>query len=288
MNITLLNNFIVIKVESSPKKIGMIHIPENSQKKTNVGKVLEISDKLNKEIKVGDTVYFTERFMRLGYRDFNYWLDDEHIIIPYTDINARKNENMGIEAVGSKIIVSIDKDIQKENNLIPVSNEVSLYMPEFNNQFNFNNQFGECISVGADVKEDIQVGDTAFFNHFIESKDQYLIYKMENGNEIRFVETGTQMDYEFYGFSRDNKILSSKNYVFVEKPLEEKLEQVESGLHLNQNKSKNKSLTEFIIMHQDSGDYFTIGSHILAKGKANEIGKTEIFFVDKELIEVIL
>ena len=272
---TPLNNYVIVKVDKPVEKIGSLYIPEAFQRRLNKGEVIAYSDNL--KIRKRDKVWFME------YPN-SMWLDNEHIIVPYASLNAGQNEQ-GIFATGSKILVEIDKQKQKSNRFV---GEMQILIPDFNNHFAFNNQFGECKSVGPNVKENIKAGDLAIFNQFIEGADNQdvntLIETLPNGNEIRVVETGTNLNYELFGYLRGEEVFSTANYVFVEDNKKRELTQKSSGVFTFEDENTSGELNIFKVAHPTNDGNYKKGDLVLARGLSAQVGKLDIRYIHTDLI----
>jgi co-chaperonin GroES (HSP10) len=272
-----INDYIVVRVDKAVDKIGSLYIPEAFQKRTNKGTVVAVPE--NIKLRKGDKVWFMEY-------DNSMWLDEDNIIIPCVSLNAGQNEE-GIFATGSKILVEIDKQVQKSNRFVGT---LKLLMPDFNNHFSFNNQFGICKSVGPNVKENIQAGDTAIFNQFIEGADNQdtftLIETLPNENEIRVVETGTNMNYELFGYMRGEEVFSTQNYVFVEGEVRKKeLLQNSSGVFMFTDENTSGTLNVFQVAHTSNDGLYKKGDIVLAQGLSAQAGKLDIRYIHSHLIK---
>lgn len=271
-----LNDYVIVKVDKPEQKIGSIFIPEAFQRRINKGEVVSCSEKL--KIRKGDTVWFME------YQN-SMWLNEDEIIVPYVSLNAGRNEQ-GMFATGSKILVEIDKQKQKGNRFVGA---MQLLMPSFNNHFLYNNQFGECKSVGPNVRENIIAGDIAIFNQFIEGSDYQevftLIETLPDGNEIRVVETGTEMNYELFGYMRGDEVFSTKNYVFVEESKKRELTQKSSGVFIFEDESTTQELNIFKVAHTSTDGLYKKGDLVLAGGLSAQAGKLDIRYIHSHLIK---
>jgi len=272
-----LNNYVIVKVDKPVEKIGSLYIPEAFQKRQNKGEIVSCSENL--KIRKRDKVWFME------YEN-SMWLNDEEIIIPYVSLNAGQNEQ-GIFAVGSKILVEIDKQKQKSNRFV---GEMQILKPVFNNHFSFNNQFGECKSVGPNVKENIKAGDLAIFNQFIEGADNQdvntLIETLPNGNEIRVVETGTNLNYELFGYIRGEEVFSTVNYVFVEDNTKKyEFTQKSSGVFTFEDENTSGELNIFKVAHSTNDGRYKKGDLVLARGLSAQVGKLDIRYIHSHLIK---
>ncbi len=280
-----INNFVLIKIDPPKTKIGHIHLPDSLVVKLNSGYVVDFSDKIKSELAVGDHVTFME------YRQ-SMWYDNQHILVPFESLNSRLAVgSTELKAVGSKILVEIDKQKQASNRFV---GSLQLLAVDFNNNFAFNNQYGIARSIGCNVKEDITVGDIVIINQFVEGTDQTLIQKLDNGNELRVAETGTNFNYEIFGWIHDNEFFSTNHFVFVEEHIEKK-EVVQNGSLLmltenffdtgNMGEGKER-LTEFTVSHSNA--QYKKGDKLLAKGKAAQIENLHISYIRSSLIEVQL
>lgn len=271
-----INNYIVVKIDKAEDKIGSLYIPEAFQKRVNKGTVLEVPE--NIKLSKGDKVWFMEY-------DNSIWINEDTVIVPYVSLNAGQNEE-GIFATGSKVLVEIDKQLQKSNRFVGT---LKLLMPDFNNHFSYNNQFGECKSVGPDVKENIKAGDTAIFNQFIEGSDYQdtftLIETLPNGNEIRVVETGTEMNYELFGYMRGEDVFSTSNYVFVEDVRKKELMQNSSGVFMFTDENTSGTLNVFKVAHTSNDGLYKKGDVVLAQGLSAQAGKLDIRYIHSHLIK---
>ncbi len=279
-----INNFVLIKVDPPKDKIGSIFLPESLQVKLNSGYVVDFSDKIKGEIAVGDHI----KFMQYAK---STWYDKEHIIVPFESLNSRLTVNGELKAVGSKILVIINKEVQKSNRFV---GSLKLLSPDFNNTYLFNNQFGLIYSVGSNVKESVDVGDIGLINHFVESMNYTLIEMLDNGDEIRVVETATSQR-EWYGYfsQRNKEWLSTMYYVFIEELVVKKeIIQLKNDLHgLTNNffdqgniRENMPELTCFTVTHSNYDKTLKKGDKILCKGKQAPLINLGIFYIPSVLI----
>lgn len=267
-----LNRYITVRIAKSDEKIGSIYVP--FQTKLNKGTVTSVSQKASGQVFVGDTVWFME------YENSTY-LEDDLILIPIESVNARLPEYGLLRAVGSKILVLIDKTAQKKNRFKGV---IGLYMPDFNNNFSFFNQHGEVISVGPEVKEGVKEGYTAIFNQFIEGTESTLIKTLDNGDEIRVVETGTNINFEIYGWVTDrNELCASSNYVFVKESESQRELNKHGSVYAMDNKYSNGEYSIHEILVSGTPEYKT-GDVVLTKGKVAPIEPLGINYLFKYLV----
>lgn len=274
MTIKPIRKYVLIKIDSPSKTAGPLEIPKTGQKRLNSGTVVSFCPTIGDIISVGDRVCFME------YSN-SMWTDNEHCIVPYVSLNA-KNRDGKLHALGSKILVHIDKQKQRENRYI---SSAKLFIPDFNNEFTYNNQFGGCVSVGPDVEEKIKPNDIALINQFVEGTPHSLVWRLPNGDEIRVVETGTNMNYQWYGYINDGEIISSKHYVFVnEKKNEGGLQQLSSGILLPEKQKSAYDTKTFVVSHRTSDGKYYPGDTILARGMVAKVGQMDIFYVNRLLI----
>lgn len=277
MNTKLLNNYVLIRVNKPIDKIGSIFVPDSAKVRFNQGVIVQFSDKITAPLNIGDNVWFVE------YTD-TAWIDNDHCMTPYESLNATQGENGKYNACGSKILVVIDKQKQKSNRLV---GSLQLFMPDFNNNYAFNNQYGTVGSVGCYVEEKIQPGDVAIFHQFTESSNHTHIATLENGDEIRFVECGTNANYELYGFIHEDKFIASKNYVFVEPPVKNDFIE-NNGIIIDSsilNKNKMELHFTHTVLHDTSDGEFLKGDEIVCRGKSSEIDNLHIHKVARVLID---
>lgn len=270
-----LNTYITVRIAKSEEKIGSIYVP--FQKKLNMGTVTSVSRKVTGQVAVGDTIWFME------YENSTY-LEDDLALIPIESVNARIPSPEGefaLQAVGSKILVRIDKAAQKKNRFKGV---IGLYMPDFNNNFSFFNQHGEVLSVGSEVKEGVKEGYTAIFNQFIEGVESTLIKTLDNGDEIRVVETGTTVNFEIYGWITDrNELCASSNYVFVKESESQRELNQHGSVYAMDNKYSNGEYSIHEILVSGTQEYKT-GDIVLTKGKVAPIEPLGINYLFKYLV----
>jgi co-chaperonin GroES (HSP10) len=281
-----LNSFVLIKVDKPKDKIGSIFLPGSLVIKLNSGYVVDFSDKIKAEIAVGDHVTFMEYAKSM-------WFDNEHIIVPFESLNSRETVGGELKAVGSKILVVINKEKQASNRFLGSMKKI--LSVEFNNQFQFNNQFGEVHSVGGDVKESVEVGDVALFSHFVESVEHYLVKKLAGGDEIRVFETGTRFNFEWYGYysQKSNEWVSNNHYVFTEElKIKKDVVKLQSGLYgLTSNffdagniGEKTEEITCFTVSHTNHVGTIKKGDKLICKGKQAPLSNVGIFYIPSILI----
>lgn len=280
---TPINKYVLIRVRKPITKIGSLVVPDIGQGRMNTGDVIGFSEKLKGKLTEGDLVWFME------YKD-SMWVDNDTIVVPYMSLNARMiNGLTPIEATGSKILIIVDKEKQKSNRLV---GSLKLLMPDFNNTFTYNNQFGECYSVGPEVWENIAKGDIALFNQFIELSPEHFITerKYDNGtikDEIRAVECGSGFNYELFGYCRDNQFISTKNYVFVKEGDNgdasiRKL--AGSKLFVVEKEKSAYDFKYFTVLHKTDDNRFNPGDIITARGKSAKCGSLDIHYLPTDLV----
>lgn len=279
---TPINKYVLIKVRKPIAKIGSLVMPDIGQRRMNTGDVIGFSNKLEGKLSIGDMVWFME------YKD-SMWIDNEVIVVPYMSLNAKMTNGLTpIQATGSKILVLIDKQKQKNNRLI---GSLKLLMPDFNNTFTYNNQFGECLSIGPDVEEYISLGDMALFNQFIELSQEHFITEINKDNtsltEIRAVECGSGFNYELFGYCHNNQFISTKNYVFVKDGDngDAAIRQLAGSKLVVVEKEKSAyDFKYFTVLHKTDDNRFNPGDMITARGKSAKCGSLDIHYVATDLV----
>lgn len=126
------------------------------------------------------------------------------------------------QAAGLNIIVKIDKAAQKKKAFISKFIQVP---PQFEYML-YNLQYGEVVSIGPQVKRpELKLGVEAIFHHRIEAEDRCLIHEFENGDQLRWLPTHSEMNsHQYFGvIDHKGNILPAKEYVLT-KPYNEEEE----------------------------------------------------------------
>ena len=139
-------------------------------------------------------------------------------------------------------LVSIDKEAQNQKR----SKAGSLYIPENYKDMVYNLQYGPVVQIGENAGKEfpeVELDDILIFHHHVEYKprtdgdemytDDHLIEVMENGDEIRTVNTTHEVLGVIKTIDEDTVIIPFKNTVFCHEHFKPaSFQQSSSGLYL--------------------------------------------------------
>lgn len=123
---------------------------------------------------------------------------------------------MKLQAVGTHLVVMIDRQLQKDQVYISPSGLIP--SPQYEHM-QYLLQMGTIISIGEEITNpEIKVGRRAILHHLVESEDKYLLHEYDNGDQLRWLNSVSMaFNYKLYGvLDSDNNIIPLETFVFCE------------------------------------------------------------------------